>query len=183
MASSLSRRPVSSIGANTLKYAIGFVPADGARALPLEKGLRHLPAAQPDFEHGRRAADARPADLDLLFLRAQGRRAARPADPHRADAGDAILTGVFSALMIGIGAPLLGKWMSNEALANLLPIYAFYVGVLLSGEHFMHVMISQNRYGMAVAPFEAGETAVQASRCLLVPISWGLGLMALRTGC
>jgi O-antigen/teichoic acid export membrane protein len=180
MASSLSDKAALLIGANTLKYAIGFaLPMVLVRFLAKEDYGTYLQLNLISNMAVALLTLGLPTSVYYFYAHRGNMPNGRPTLIAQTQVM-LVLTGLISALMIGFGAPLLGKWMSNEALANLLPIYAFYVGVLLSGEHFMHVMISQNRYGMAVT-LEAGETAVRVG-CLLFPIWWGLGLHGIAYG-
>jgi O-antigen/teichoic acid export membrane protein len=85
-----------------------------------------------------------------------------------------LLCGLVATIAIIIGAPVLARRMNNPALAALLPTYACYVGLFLAGEQFMHVMISQNRYRLAVG-LEAAETIFRVA-LLVCLLSLGRGL-------
>lgn len=62
-----------------------------------------------------------------------------------------IASGMLAGVAILLAAPLLATKMHDPQLRQLLPTYAIYVGMFIAGEHFMHLMISQNRYVMAVS--------------------------------
>src|SRR5882762_11200722 len=66
-----------------------FRVAHGARAAPDPGRLRHLSAAVADREFRNRHHGARTADVDLLLLSPQVRRASGAADAHRANAAHA----------------------------------------------------------------------------------------------
>ena len=91
-----------------------------------------------------------------------------------------LLCGFVATIAIMIAAPALAERMNNPALAALLPTYAWYVGLFLAGEQFMHVMISQNRYRLAVG-LEAGETVFRVA-VLVCLLSLGRGLHDLVIG-
>jgi len=57
--------------------------------------------------------------------------------------------------------------MNNPQLGGLLPAYGLYLGLFIAGEHFMHVMISQDRYRLAVG-LEIAETAFRVATLTLV---------------
>jgi O-antigen/teichoic acid export membrane protein len=88
-----------------------------------------------------------------------------------------LVSGVLTALAIASAAPLLAAHMHNPQLSDLLPTYAIYVGLFIAGEHFMHVMISQDRYGVAVG-FEITEAAFRIA-ALTVLLALGYALHAI----
>jgi O-antigen/teichoic acid export membrane protein len=88
-----------------------------------------------------------------------------------------LASGVLAAGALALAAPLLAARMHNAQLGELLPAYGLYVGLYIAGEHFMHVMISQNRYRMAVG-LEVAETSFRVA-ALTVLLLLGYALHAL----
>ncbi|HEY2036841.1 MAG TPA: oligosaccharide flippase family protein [Steroidobacteraceae bacterium] len=87
-----------------------------------------------------------------------------------------LASGAVSALLILAAAPELAARMHNPQLRALLPMFSLYVGLLVAGEHFMHVMISQNRYLLAVG-LEFVETVLRVVALTVLLLS-GYGLPA-----
>jgi len=83
-----------------------------------------------------------------------------------------LISGCAAALAVTLAAPLLALWMHNPELGGLLPLYSLYVGLFIGGEHFLHVMISQNRYGLAVG-LELAETVVRVAALVSVLVFGG----------
>ena len=88
-----------------------------------------------------------------------------------------VASGLVAVAVLLLGAPSLGRLMNNPALSSFLPIFALSVGLGIAGEHFVHFMIAQDRYGVAVA-FETVETAVRVA-VSLIPLLAGYGLPGL----
>ena len=175
--SSLSNKAGLLILANGMKYAIGFIlpmvlvrlltkedygtyqqlslvssAATGIMVLGLPTSIYYF------YHHASHAAHGRAtliAQTQLMLLIAGA------------------VTAVFIALLAG---PIATR-MGNPALTRLLPLYSLYVGLFIAGEHFMHVMVSQNRYGLAVS-LETVETVFRVT--LMVGLLWlGMSLSAL----
>jgi len=87
------------------------------------------------------------------------------------------IAGMLAGGIVFASSPWLAAHMNNPGLQPLLALYALYICLFLAGEHFMHVLISQDRYRLAVG-FEAGETIVRLG-ILLLPLALGLGLTGL----
>ncbi len=85
------------------------------------------------------------------------------------------LAGLVSGALVYVTAPFLAQRMSNPALTSLLGTYALYVVLFIASEHFIHFLISQDRYRLAVG-FEAGETLIRVV-LLLLPLWMGYGLV------
>ena len=164
---SLSDKAALLIAANLTKYAVGFVlPMVLVRLLTRDDYGTYqqlvlignianavmvlgLPVSVYYFYH-RRAEDpsARPtliAQTQIMLL----------------------LAGLAAGAALYLLQPVLAVHLRNEALGSLLHTYALYVGLLLAGEHFMHVMISQNRYVLAVG-LETAETAFRVALLIFV---------------
>jgi O-antigen/teichoic acid export membrane protein len=87
------------------------------------------------------------------------------------------ISGAVAAGALAIGSPLLAAKFSNPQLKDLLPPFAAYVGLAITGELFMHVMISQNRYAAAVI-LETLETVLRVG-VIVSALYLGLGLYGL----
>lgn len=85
--------------------------------------------------------------------------------------------GLISGALVYLTAPFLSLRMNNPGLSGLLGIYALYVAFFIASEHFVHFLISQGRYRLAVG-FETGETIVRVA-ILLLPLWLGYGLVGL----
>lgn len=86
------------------------------------------------------------------------------------------LTGVAATLVVAVASPALAARMDDPALRHLLPVYACYIGMYIAGEHFIPVLISQNRYLPAMS-VELGETVFRVV-ALVALLSLGFGLKA-----
>lgn len=85
--------------------------------------------------------------------------------------------GTVTAVVVAIASPALAARMSDPALRHLLPLYALYIGFYIAGEHFTHVLISQNRYVPATS-VELAETLLRIG-ALVTLLSLGFGLRAI----
>jgi O-antigen/teichoic acid export membrane protein len=88
-----------------------------------------------------------------------------------------LVSGAAAGLLVLIAAPELAARMHNPQLRALLPTFALYIGLLVAGEHFLHVMISQNRYRLAVG-LELLETVLRVAALTMLLLS-GYGLSAI----
>ena len=88
-----------------------------------------------------------------------------------------VASGLVAVAILVLGAPSLSRLMNNPALSSFLPIFALSVGLGIAGEHFVHFMIAQDRYAVAVV-FEIVETAVRVV-VSLIPLMAGYGLPGL----
>ncbi len=174
---SLSDKAALLILANTLKYAVGF-------ALPMVL-VRHL--SQDDYGTYQQlnlianfATGIMVLGLPTSIYYFYHRKSTEPAGRPTLIAQTQLLllvSGAVTALAIALAAPLLARHMSNARLLELLPLYSVYVGVFIAGEHFMHVMISQNRYVGAVT-LELAETAFRVGS-LIILLALGYALHAI----
>ena len=174
---SLSNKAGLLIVANGLKYAIGFI-------LPMVL-VRLL--SQEDYGTYQQLSLVSSAATGILVLglptsiyyfyhratHAQDGRATLIAQTQVM----LLLSGIMTAVLIVLMAGRIADHMNNSALRGLLPTYAIYVGFFIAGEHFMHVMISQNRYGLAVG-LEAVETVFRVT-LMVGLLAMGFGLPAL----
>ncbi|GAB4507883.1 MAG: oligosaccharide flippase family protein [Sulfuricaulis sp.] len=87
------------------------------------------------------------------------------------------MTGLISGALVYLAAPFLAQRMNNPALTGLFSIYALYVVFFIASEHFIHFLISQNRYRLAVG-FETGEAILRVG-ILFLPLFLGFGLVGL----
>jgi O-antigen/teichoic acid export membrane protein len=85
------------------------------------------------------------------------------------------LAGLVAGALVYLAAPFLAQRMSNPSLTGLLGTYALYVVLFIASEHFVHFLISQDRYRLAVG-FETGETLIRVVM-LLLPLWMGYGLV------
>ncbi|MEC5161198.1 MULTISPECIES: lipopolysaccharide biosynthesis protein [unclassified Janthinobacterium] len=90
------------------------------------------------------------------------------------------VAGLLASLLVFSGARHFAASLNNPALATLLPLYAVGLALTIGSEHCLHVMISQDRYGLAVL-FEIIETVVRVLT-LLLPLWLGYGLTGLVAG-
>jgi len=174
--STLSDKTGFLIVANLVKYSIGFmVPIVLVRALNQQEygsyqqlllignalaGIMTLglPASIYYFYHHVSTTGRRPAlVLQTVFMLA--------------------VMGLVSGALVYLAAPFLAQRMSNPDLTGFLNIYAFYVVFFIASEHFIHFLISQDRYRLAVW-FEAGETTLRVV-ILFLPLLLGFGLVGL----
>lgn len=150
---SLSDRAVLLIIANAFKYAVGFV-------LPMIL-VRHL--SQSDYGTYQQlnlianlgtGVLVLGLPMSIYYLYHHFHRPTLIAQTQII----LLASGVLAAGALALAAPLLAARMHNPQLGALLPAYGLYVGFYIAGEHFMHVMVSQNRYRLAVG-LEVAETA------------------------
>ena len=178
MSNSLSDRAGFLIVANLVKYAVGFIMPmvlvrlltqsdygsyqqmiliSGAAIGILTLGL---PSSIYYFYHfvAPRALPALVAQTTVMLLAA----------------------GAVATLVVLYGAAYFASTLGNPGIVGLLQIYALSLVLMIGSEHCLHFMISQNRYGLAVA-FEIIETVVRVVT-LLIPLALGYGLTGLIVG-
>jgi O-antigen/teichoic acid export membrane protein len=179
---SLSRKAALLIIANAAKYAVGFVlPMIVVRFLTRsEYGTYQQLSLVATFATGVMVLGL-PTSIYYFY--------------HRASVGSGratliaqtqimlLISGCAASLAITLAAPLLAVWMHNPELRGLLPWYSLYIGLFIGGEHFLHVMISQNRYGLAVG-LELAETVVRVAALVAVLVLGGslLGIVLALAG-
>jgi O-antigen/teichoic acid export membrane protein len=174
---SLSDKAALLILANTLKYAVGFVlPLVLVRLLSQDDyGTYQQLSLIANFGTGIMVLGL-PMSIYYFYHRKSDDRTGRPTLLAQTQI-TLLASGAITALAIVIAAPLLARRMSNTRLLELLPIYSVYVGLFIAGEHFMHVMISQNRYVAAVT-LELAETAFRVGT-LIILLALGYALHAI----
>lgn len=172
---SLSQKAGFLIGANLIKYAVGFM-------LPM---LMVRLLSKGDYGTYQQLLLVNSMALGLLTL---GLPSSIYYFYNRVDpAGRSALVvqtltllggaGAIAAIGIAFASPLIAVRTSNPGLVDLLPLYALAIGLMLAGEHFTSFMVAQDRYTSAVG-FETLETVVRVLT-LMVPISLGFGMRGL----
>ncbi|HJW56713.1 MAG TPA: oligosaccharide flippase family protein [Burkholderiaceae bacterium] len=91
-----------------------------------------------------------------------------------------VVAGAAATLATWFSADELSTRLNNPTASGLLQIYALSLFFTIASEHCLHVMIAQNRYGLAVG-LEIGETVVRVLT-LLAPLYWGYGISGLIIG-
>lgn len=168
---SLSRKAALLIVANAAKYAVGFVlPMVVVRFLSRSDYGTYQQLSLVATFAGSVMVLGLPTSIYYFYHRASGRsgRATLVAQTQIL----LLISGCAAALAVTLAAPLLAQRMHNPDLRGLLPRYSLYVALLIGGEHFLHVMISQNRYGLAVG-LELAETAVRVASLVAVLVLGG----------
>jgi O-antigen/teichoic acid export membrane protein len=174
---SLSDKAALLILANTLKYAVGF-------ALPMVL-VRHL--TQDDYGTYQQLSLIAnfatgimvlglPTSIYYFYHRKSAERPGRPTLIVQTQLM-LLASGALTAVAIVLVAPLLARRMSNARLLELLPLYSVYVGLFIAGEHFMHLMISQNRYRGAIT-LELAETGFRVATLVML-LALGFALHAI----
>lgn len=168
---SLSRKAALLIIANAAKYAVGFVlPMVVVRFLTRSEYGTYQQLSLVSTFASYVMVLGLPTSIYYFYHRA-------PAGSGRATLIAQtqimlLISGLVAALAVALAAPLLAVWMHNPELRSLLPWYSLYVGLFIGGEHFLHVMISQNRYGLAVG-LELAETFVRVAALVSVLVFGG----------
>lgn len=160
------------IGASALKYAFGFIlPMVLVRVLSQQEyGTYQQLALVGNLASGVMVLGM-PLSVYYFYHRVH-----RPTLIAQTQAV-LILSGLVTAIALALAAPLLAARMHNPRLGELLPIYCGYVGLFIAGEHFLHVMISQDRYATAVV-LEVAETVFRVAALALV-LALGFALDAI----
>lgn len=172
---SLSQKAGFLIGANLIKYAVGFMlPMVMVRLLSkndygtyqqlllvnsMALGLLTLGLPSSIYFFYNRVDEARRTALVLQTLSLLG------------------AAGIVAVIGIAFASPLIAARTSNPSLVELLPLYALAIGLMLAAEHFTSFMVAQDRYASAVG-FETFETVVRVL-ALMLPISLGWGMRGL----
>lgn len=172
---SLSHKAGFLIGANLIKYAVGFtLPMLMVRLLSkndygvyqqlllvnsMALGLLTLGLPSSIYYFYNRVGESGRAALVVQTLSMLG------------------IAGLVASIGIAFATPLIAARTSNPALLDLLPLYALAIGLMLAGEHFTSFMVAQDRYVSAVG-FETFETVVRVLT-LMLPITLGFGMRGL----
>lgn len=168
---SLSRKAALLIIANGTKYAVGFVlPMVFVRFLTRSEYGTYQQLSLVATLAGGVMVLGLPTSIYYFYHRASegSGRATLIAQTQIM----LLISGCAAALAVALAAPLLAVWMHNPELSGLLPWYSLYVGLFIGGEHFLHVMISQNRYGLAVR-LELAETLLRVAALVSVLVLGG----------
>jgi O-antigen/teichoic acid export membrane protein len=174
---SLSDKAALLILANAIKYAVGFaLPMIFVRLLTQEEyGTYQQLTLVSNICTGIMVLGL-PTSLYYFYHRKNDSTSGRPTLIAQTQIL-LLFSGVITAAAVALAAPLIAARMNNESLRSLLPLYSLYVGLFIAGEHFLHVMISQNRYAMAVG-LEAVETAFRVA-ALVILLALGYALQAI----
>jgi O-antigen/teichoic acid export membrane protein len=116
-----------------------------------------------------------PVSVYFFFHHRAGGRGDRPTLIAQTQVMLAV-SGVATAAAIAWLAPTLAVHLNDPQLKGLLPLYALYIGLFICGEHFLHVMISQDRYRLG-ASLTVLETAARVG-ALIVVLALGFRLHA-----
>jgi len=90
-----------------------------------------------------------------------------------------LASGVVTAMCLLVARPLIVQVMGNPAMSAPMPWYVLALGMLIATEHFVQFMIARDRYKVAVL-VEVAETIVRVL-ILVLPLLAGFGLMGLVT--
>ena len=177
---SLSQKAALLIVANLLKYAVGFIsPMLLVRLLNQEDyGTYQQLALITSIATGIMVLGL-PMSTYYFYNLVRDRPHGRPTLLAQTQIM-LVMAGVVSGLVIYLFTPLIASKFNNQALQLYLPMTALYVALLIAGEHFMHVMISQNRYAIAVF-LETLETAVRVALIVGV-LALGFGVWGIVVG-
>ncbi len=172
---SLSNKAGFLIGANLIKYAVGFtLPMLMVRLLSKnDYGTYQQLLLVNSMALGLLTLGL-PSSIYYFYNRVDEARRTALVFQTLALLGAAALVAVVG---IAVASPLIAARTSNPALADLLPLYAVAIGLMLAAEHFTSFMVAQDRYGSAVG-FETFETVVRVLT-LMVPITLGFGMRGL----
>ncbi|NOY61566.1 MAG: oligosaccharide flippase family protein, partial [Gammaproteobacteria bacterium] len=88
-----------------------------------------------------------------------------------------LVSATIAALAVFYFSGDIAAVMSNPMLENVLPLYCVYILFFISGSYFIHLLISQDRYSLAVM-VEGGEAMVRAA-IIVVPLFMGAGFTGL----
>jgi O-antigen/teichoic acid export membrane protein len=87
------------------------------------------------------------------------------------------IMGLISAAALFGGAGVIASLVHNDKVADLMPVYCLYVLFFLAGQHFVHVLVSQDRYNTAVL-VEGAESVIRIL-IIALPFFFGGGLTML----
>ena len=88
-----------------------------------------------------------------------------------------LLSGTVTAICLLMARPLFVAAMGNQAIYAPMPWYVLALGLLISTEHFVQFMIARDHYKVAVLT-EVAETVIRVL-ILVLPLLAGYGLMGL----
>ena len=172
---SLSDKAGFLIGANLVKYAVGFIT-------PMVL-VRMLDRA--DYGTYQQLALIGALGIAILVLGLPNSvyyfydRKNAPRDKVLTLQTSLILaaSGALTAIVLLVARPLIVKAMGNPAMSAPMPWYVMALGLLIATEHFVQFMIARDRYKVAVL-MEVAETVIRVL-ILVLPLMMGFGLMGL----
>jgi len=174
---SLSDKAGFLIGANLVKYAVGFIT-------PMVL-VRMLDRA----DYGTYQQLALIGALGIAILVLGLPNSVYYFHDRKNPARDKVLTlqtsaillasGLLTAIVLLVARPLVVRLMGNQALWAPMPWYVMALGLLIATEHFVQFMIARDRYKIAVLT-EVAETVIRVL-ILVLPLLAGYGLMGLVT--
>ncbi|MFL6681365.1 MAG: lipopolysaccharide biosynthesis protein, partial [Burkholderiaceae bacterium] len=174
---SLSDKAGFLIGANLVKYAVGFIT-------PMVL-VRMLDRA----DYGTYQQLALIGALGIAILVLGLPNSVYYFHDRKNPARDKVLTlqtsaillasGLLTAIVLLVARPLIVRVMGNQALSAPMPWYVMALGLLIATEHFVQFMIARDRYKIAVLT-EVAETVIRVL-ILVLPLLAGYGLMGLVT--
>ena len=174
---SLSDKAGFLIGANLIKYAVGFITP-----MVLVRMLNRT-------DYGTYQQLTLIGALGIAILVLGLPTSVYYFHDRKNPARDKVLTLQTSAMLLASGAvaaiclliarPLIVKVMGNQAIWSLMPWYVVALGLQIATEHFVQFMIARDRYRVAVL-VEVAETIVRVL-ILVLPLLAGFGLMGLVT--
>jgi len=174
---SLSDKAGFLIGANLVKYAVGFIT-------PMVL-VRMLDRA----DYGTYQQLALIGALGIAILVLGLPNSVYYFHDRKNPARDKVLTlqtsaillasGLLTAIVLLVARPLIVRLMGNQAMSAPMPWYVMALGLLIATEHFVQFMIARDRYKIAVLT-EVAETVIRVL-ILVLPLLAGYGLMGLVT--
>jgi O-antigen/teichoic acid export membrane protein len=174
---SLSDKAGFLIGANLVKYAVGFIT-------PMVL-VRMLDRA----DYGTYQQLALIGALGIAILVLGLPNSVYYFHDRKNPARDKVLTlqtsaillasGLLTAIVLLVARPLIVRLMGNQAMSAPMPWYVMALGLLIATEHFVQFMIARDRYRIAVLT-EVAETVIRVL-ILVLPLLAGYGLMGLVT--
>ena len=174
---SLSDKAGFLIGANLIKYAVGFIT-------PMVL-VRMLDRA--DYGTYQQLALIGALGIAILVLGLPNsvyyfhdrKNLARDKVLTLQTSAILLASGVVTAMCLLVARPLIVHLMGNQAMFAPMPWYVMALGLLIATEHFVQFMIARDRYKVAVLT-EVVETIIRVL-ILVLPLLAGFGLMGLVT--
>ncbi len=174
---SLSDKAGFLIGANLIKYAVGFITP-----MVLVRMLNRA-----DYGTYQQLALIGSLGIAILVLGLPNsvyffydrKNAARDKVLTLQTSIMLLLSGTITAACLILARPLIVSAMGNPAMWSPMPWYVIALGLLISTEHFVQFMIAKDRYRVAVL-VELAETVIRVL-ILVLPLLAGYGLMGLVT--
>jgi O-antigen/teichoic acid export membrane protein len=174
---SLSDKAGFLIGANLIKYAVGFITP-----MVLVRMLNRA-----DYGTYQQLALIGSLGIAILVLGLPNsvyyfydrKNPARDKVLTLQTSAILLLSGTVTAICLILARPLIVAAMGNQAIWAPMPWYVVALGLLISTEHFVQFMIAKDHYRTAVL-VEVAETVIRVL-ILVLPLLAGYGLMGLVT--